>query len=114
MSIRINGRKISATGTNISIVGDRIYVDGQLVDETGAPKDEKVFNIVVEGDAGNIDGDFARIDIQGSAARVKTMSGDVTVRGEVRGDVGTMSGDVRVGGSVAGKIKTMSGDVHTG
>ena len=42
--------------------------------------------------------------------KIKTMSGDVDVDGNVSGDIQTMSGDVDCG-DVSGNIKTMSGGV---
>lgn len=50
----------------------------------------------------NIHNDVGDVTVRGS--------GDVTVAGDVKGDVNTQSGDVEVSGSVS-RVSTMSGDV---
>jgi hypothetical protein len=110
VSMTINGKRINVPGRNLTINGDKIIVDGKQVDLDGFGND-KVFNIVVEGNVDKVDGDFASIEVVGDAGSVKTMSGDATVRGDVTGSVSTMSGDVRVKGAIGGNVSTMSGDI---
>lgn len=103
-SIRING--INYTGDNISIRGNKVVING--VDVT---PDAKQISIVVDGDVTELKVDNCEdLRIVGNVGRVKTMSGDVDIEGNVTGDVETMSGDVRCL-SVGGNVKTMSGKV---
>lgn len=109
--IVINGVTV-AQGRNVSIVNGQVIVDGKTVGMDGELAEAKVFNIVVEGDADRVDGSFAKIRVQGSAGTVKSMSGDITVEGDVNGSAETMSGDVKVKGNVQGHVKTVSGDIR--
>lgn len=89
--ININGNDY--VGNNIEISGKRIIIDGDVVQEL----------------SGNVS---LNITITGNCESVKTMSGDVVVKGIVHGDISTMSGDVRCG-PIGGNVKTMSGDIVT-
>jgi hypothetical protein len=102
-SVTIDGRTFP--GRNVSIVGNKVVVDG--IEQTG----ELVgpVSVTVNGNAESIETGSGSVDIAGSAGRVKTMSGDVHC-GNVNGDVGTMSGDVTCG-AITGSVKTMSGDI---
>lgn len=108
--IVINGITV-AQGRNVSIVNGQVIVDGKTVGMDGELAEAKVFNIVVEGNADRVEGSFAKIQVHGSAGAVKTMSGGITVEGDVNGKVETMSGDVRVKGSIQGRVETVSGDI---
>lgn len=44
---------------------------------------------------------------------IKTVSGDVTISGNVSATVKSISGDIRVNGNVSGNLKTVSGDLFT-
>jgi RecJ-like exonuclease len=100
-SIRING--IDYSGDNISIRGNKVVVNG--IDVT---PDAKEISIVVEGNISEIKVDSCNeFRVVGDVGRIKTMSGDVDVEGNVTGDVETMSGDVSCL-SVGGNVKTMS------
>ena len=107
-TITINGKRMNFSGGNVSVINGKVIVDGKNVDVPDAP----VFNIVVEGNVGEVSGDFATVTVAGDAGSVKTMSGDAKVDGNVNGSVSTMSGDVRVKGSIGGSVSTMSGDIN--
>jgi len=100
----INGQKI--TGKNISVVGNKVIVDGQDI-----TPDSKTINISVQGNVTELKVDVCdKIEITGDVYSVKTQSGDVYVTGHVTGHIQTMSGDVKCG-DVKGNISTMSGDI---
>lgn len=105
-SIRINGLTITA-GRNISVVGNRVFVDGKDV-----TPDAKDIKIEVAGNVEQLEVDACNsVSITGDVGHVVTQSGDVSIEGSVGGSVQTMSGDVDCGGSIAGSVSTMSGDV---
>lgn len=106
-NVTINGRQIAYSGGSISVINGKVIIDGRAVDAGNAP----VISIVVEGNAGEVSGEFTEITVLGDADNVKNMSGSVEIRGDVAGNVKTMSGDVTVGRSIAGNVKTMSGDI---
>lgn len=102
-SVAIDGRIF--TGRSVSIVGNKVVVDGV---EQGGELVGPV-NVIVNGNAESVEIGSGTVEVSGSAGLVKTMSGDVKC-GAVTGDVGTMSGDVTCG-PISGSVKTMSGDV---
>lgn len=112
MKIRIGGASVSINGQvfsgrkSISIVGDKIVIDGV---EQGQSLVGPI-SVVVNGNAESVETTSGSVEVTGSAGRVKTMSGDVHC-GDVSGDVGTMSGDINCR-TVSGNAKTMSGDIR--
>ena len=106
-SITINGDNFS--GNNITMNGNKIFIDGKEHKTT-----DKIVNILVHGDVKSITAPGANeVIVSGSCDIIKTTSGDI----EVGGDVGTItatSGDVKVDGEVGGNVTTMSGDVRCG
>jgi len=97
--ININGKLIKVSGNNISVINDKVYVDGELVEE---------------GLSGNV-----TISFEGELANLKT-SGGATVNGDVHGDVdaggsvkcGNVGKSVDAGGSV--NCGNVGGDVDAG
>jgi hypothetical protein len=105
--IRVNN--VEYRGNSISISNGKVIIDGVEVKGT---KDEKKINIVVEGNLESLDVDCCdKVEINGSADQVKTLSGNVHVKGDVTDSIKTMSGNVHVSGAVGGKVKTMSGNI---
>lgn len=103
-SITIDGR--SFTGRNVSIVGDKVVVDG--VEQDGSLVGP--VSVTVHGNAESVETGSGKVEVSGSVGRIKTMSGDVHC-GAVGGDVGTLSGDVTCR-NISGSVKTMSGDIR--
>jgi hypothetical protein len=102
--ININGRIFS--GKSVVVKNNKVFIDGKSVET-----DEKEINIEVTGNIENLTVDYCNdVKVTGDVSKVKTMSGDVTIGGEVKGNVETMSGDVRCG-NITGKVKTVSGDI---
>lgn len=109
--VSVNGKRLSVSGQDISIVNDQIIVDGKVLDLDEYGKNTKVFNIVIEGDVQSVSGAFADIKVTGNVGSASSTSGDVTVDGDVTGSVNSVSGDVRVNGSISGNVSTVSGDI---
>lgn len=108
-SISINGVVISGvSGGSVVIRNGKIFVDGKEV-----TPDTKEINIIINGNIDKLEADACQtISVTGDAVHVKTMSGDVTITGNVKGSVQTMSGDVDCGGNIVGSVSTMSGDIR--
>lgn len=106
-TIVINGVTI-AGGRSVSIVGNKVIVDGKDV-----TPDAKDIKIEIAGNVDRLEADCCNsIAVTGDAGSVKTQSGDVTIGGHVSGSVQTMSGDVDCGGPIGGSVATMSGDIR--
>jgi hypothetical protein len=107
----INGKVINMSkGGNISVHDGDLIIGGSSINLSQFG-DEKVFNIVIQGDVESVNGEFATVDVAGDAGSVKTVSGKVNIEGNVLGNIATVSGKVVVEGGVAGKISTVSGKV---
>lgn len=123
-TVSINGRTFY--GDNVTIRGDKIYVDGQLSD-VGLVTGQKELDIkVTEGvlgvlDAGgsvvcgevqqNVDAGGS-ITVHGSVGGTADAGGSITVNGNVHGDVDA-GGSATVTGSVTGSIDA-GGSVRVG
>lgn len=54
----------------------------------------------------------ASVVVTGNVSQINNKSGDITVNGNVSGNVNNVSGDIKVKGNVTGKIAhTVSGDI---
>lgn len=106
---KININNSSYEGKNISIINNKVYIDGKLVDI----KDNiKEINIIVEGDLNTLESGSGNVIVKGNAESVSTGSGNVRVDGLIKGDVKTGSGNVNCS-NVNGNVKTGSGDIIT-
>lgn len=102
-TVSVNGKTIRVKGNNISIINDRIIVDGKPLDET---LDQPNITIIVNGDCrnlsacGNVEvkGNAHNIDCRGSCHVEGSVTGNVHASGSVTcSDVG---GDIAASGSV--------------
>jgi len=104
-TININGN--SYNGNNVTIVGNKVFVDGK--DQTPDAKD---IRIEIGSNIDKLEVDYANsISISGDVNSVRSSSGDVSIKGSVNGSVITSSGDV-VCGKVSGDVVTSSGDIN--
>lgn len=106
-SINIDGRSFS--GLSVTINGDQVFVDGVLQDG----KLVGPISITITGDVQSLECQSGTVEVIGSAGKVTTMSGSVSVGVAVTGDVETMSGSVTCG-DVGGSVETMSGSIRMG
>lgn len=103
-NVTIDGR--SFTGRSVTIVNDKVVVDG--VEQDGQLVGP--VSVTVNGDADVVDNPTGTVTVTGAVGTIKTMSGDVHCK-DVSGSVSTMSGDVTCG-SIGGSASTMSGDIN--
>ncbi len=104
--VTINGK--SYFGNNISVSNNKVYIDGK----EATPGEDKVINISIEGNVESLSVDGCdHVTVSGSAGSVKTLSGNVNIKGDVSGDANTMSGNLSCG-NVGGSVKTMSGNIR--
>ncbi|HDX0987991.1 TPA: hypothetical protein RNX00_002152 [Pasteurella multocida] len=68
--------------------------------------------INVEGDINNLTASTGDVYCKNTGT-IETVSGDVTISGNVSGTVKSISGDIRVKGNVSGNVNTVSGDLFT-
>ena len=106
----INGRRINAPdGANISIINNKVYINGKLSEEySNDIKEDKEIIIKVEGNTGNINASN-RVTIKGNVNGDIDAGNSVEVSGDVNGDIdagnsvnvkGTVKGNIDAGNSV--------------
>lgn len=88
---------------NRSFAGQTIVIENGKMLVNGQP--------FTEDDFGNVMGYVDDIQITGDVGNIKTMSGSVTVHGDVKGDARTMSGSIHCH-NVYGRASTMSGSIY--
>ncbi len=104
---RMNINGMSYEGNSVRVVGDKVYIDNKEI-----PITDKRILFYVEGNIEKIEcGSCDQIVVFGSTEEITTASGDVYVA-EVKGSIKTLSGDVTVNGEVGGSVYTTSGDIE--
>ena len=87
-TVTVNGKTIHVKGNNISIIDDRIIVDGKPLEES---MDTKNITVIVEGNCNRLDtcgsvevrGDCHYVDCGGSCKIAGNVTGDVDANGSV-------------------------------
>ena len=101
-NVTVNGKTIRVSGRNISVVNNRVIVDGKVVSESLSG----YVTIIVEGSCGNlkasgnveVNGDCGNIDCGGTCTVKGNVSGDIDAGGSIT--CGNVGGSIDAGGSV--------------
>lgn len=95
--VSINGKKYTAPdGCSVSVINGKVYFDGKLAEDFTDWKEKHI-----------------EIKIEGNCHDVKTDAGNVTVTGNVEGDVFTGAGNIKVRGDIKGNTKTDCGNISS-
>lgn len=102
-TISVNSKTIRVSGNNITVINDKIIVDGKVLNES---LDYKNITVIVEGDCNKLDAAGA-VTVKGNCGYVDC-SGSCTIHGDVTGNVdasgsvtcGNVGGDIDASGSV--------------
>ncbi len=102
--ITVNGETFD--GQNIIIRNGRVIVDGKDV----TPEVREI-NIVINGNIDTLVADACqKISVTGDVGNLKTVSGNVDIKGSALGPVTTTSGDI-ICGEVKNSISSVSGNI---
>ncbi len=108
-TVTVNGK--SWSGNSVSVVNNRIFVDGKEVDnENDVKKIYTPVTIKVSGDCETVESQNGNITIEGSAGSAESTNGEITVEGDVTGSVKTTNGNV-FANCIRGGVKTVNGDI---
>lgn len=104
--IVVNG--ISYSGTNVSIIGGIVTVDGVLQKNSF---EEKILIISIDGRVDSLTTASGSVTVHGDCSNVETVSGDIVCGDVVNGSVQSVSGSVKAG-TIHGKVSTISGNIR--
>lgn len=107
--VTVNGKTYNLPSGNVSVIGNKVYCDGKLVEDCNDIK-EKEITIIVYGENNTIKTDCGDITVNGNANNVSSASGDIQIAGNTN-NVSTTSGDVTIRGDIHGNCQTLSGDI---
>ena len=112
-TVIVNGKKYTLPGGSVSVIGNKVYCNGKLVEDCSEIK-EKNITIVVNGNVDKVSTDTSNITINGNVNNVETDTGDIKITGDVSGNVSSDTGDIRCG-NIGGNAKTSTGGIsHSG
>ena len=114
-TIVVNGKANVGTtiisGGTVTIDGGKITVDGKPLSELDV-EDEKVINITIQGDIERLEVDYCqKIEVTGNVKRIKANNGDVSIGGDVQGDVHANMGTITCG-NVEGDCHANMGNIY--
>ena len=101
-----NIKNSSIEGNSVSIINNKIFVDGK---EIGT--EEKEINIIVEGNLDKLEVDCCNsIKVNGVTKDVEVSNGNITISGDVKGNVNNINGNI-IAKVINGNCKTKNGDI---
>ena len=97
---------INIKGNNVSIINNKIFVDGKEIET-----EEKVINIIVEGNLDKLEVDCCNsIKVNGVTKDVEVSNGNIAISGDVKGNVNNINGNI-IAKVINGNCKTINGDI---
>ena len=112
--VKINGVDYFVEGSKISLENNKILVNGQEIDMEYVKAKE--IKITIEGNVESLIAPCAQeINIIGNVGSIQTKTGDISIQGDVTGDIKTERGSVdsfAVGGNVSAGGDVNCGDVN--
>ena len=106
----IIGRNIknsSIEGNSISVINNKIFVDGKEIEI----EEEREINIIVEGNLDKLEVDCCNsIKINGVTKDVEVTNGNMTISGDVKGNINNVNGNI-IAKIINGNCKTTNGDI---
>ena len=102
----IKNSSISIEGNNVSIINNKIFVDGKEIET-----EEKVINIIVEGNLDKLEVDCCNsIKVNGITKDIEVSNGNIAISGDVKGNVNNVNGNI-IAKVINGNCKTINGDI---
>ena len=96
----------SIEGNSVSIINNKIFVDGKEIET-----EEKVINIIVEGNLDKLEVDCCNsIKVNGVTKDIEVSNGNITISGDVKGNVNNVNGNI-IAKTINGNCKTTNGDI---
>ena len=101
-----NIKNSSIEGNSVSIINNKIFVDGKEIET-----EEKVINIIVEGNLDKLEVDCCNsIKVNGITKDIEVSNGNIAISGDVKGNVNNVNGNI-IAKVINGNCKTINGDI---
>ena len=101
-----NIKSSSIEGNSVSIINNKIFVDGKEIET-----EEKVINIIVEGNLDKLEVDCCNsIKVNGVTKDIEVSNGNIAISGDVKGNVNNVNGNI-IAKVINGNCKTTNGDI---
>jgi len=85
-----NIKNSSIEGNSVSIINNKIFVDGKEIET-----EEKVINIIVEGNLDKLEVDCCNsIKVNGVTKDIEVSNGNIAISGDVKGNVNNVNGNI--------------------
>lgn len=95
--VTVNGKTYTAPdGCSVSVINNKVYFNSKLAEDFNDWKEKNI-----------------EIKVEGNCAEVRTDTGDITIEGNVDGNVSSNVGDIKVRGDVKGNVSTNCGDISS-
>lgn len=94
-TVSINGKTYTAPdGVSIDVINNKVYFNGELQENLNEIK-EKNIEIIVKGNCNEVKADTANITIEGNVdGNVTSDTGNIKIRGDVKGNVSNDCGNI--------------------
>ena len=111
--VNINGKTYTAPdGVSVSIINDKVYFNGKLQEDFKDYKEKKI-EIIIEGNCKEIKCDTGNITVKGNVeGNITADTGNIDVKGDIRGNVTTDCGNIKshhIFGNVSTDIGIING-----
>lgn len=109
-TVTVNGQTYRNILGDVSIINNKIFVNGKPLSDLNKLSEKNII-INIDGNIESLSVDCCQaVSITGDVDNVKTSSGDIDIKGNVKNGIQTASGDIQCG-NVEGNISTKSGDI---
>lgn len=112
-TVNINGKTYTAPdGVSVSVINGKVYFNGKLQEDFKDCKEKKI-EIIIEGNCKEIKCDTGNITVKGNVeGNITADTGNIDVKGDIRGNVTTDCGNIRshhIFGNVSTDIGIING-----
>ena len=110
-TVNVNGKNYEVpNGCNVSVINGKVYFNGKLSDYFKNYNDKKI-EIIIVGDCEEVKVDAGNVTVKGNVkGNVNVDAGNISVEGDIRGNVTADCGNISAN-YIAGNVSTDCGNI---
>lgn len=108
-SIQINGKTYENINGEMTVTDNGVYINGKPIEEY---KEPPRMELTIVGNVDEITTENVPIKVEGMVNTITSKNGDISVNGDVLGNVDSKNGNISVAGSIQGDATTKNGNIH--